>query len=147
MKYAGALIFAVCASIGGFYKSREIKLCAQSCKEIAAFARAVASYINELKLPLSDIYRRLSPSNKLARCLTSGEKYEINADRELEARLTYFFEKIGGGFSEEEIALCRELEEFALQKQALYDKEYQSKGVLYRSLGLIAGLATMIVIA
>lgn len=147
MKYIGALIFAVCASVGGFYKSRELKRRAESSKEIALLARGIASYIEKLKLPLCDIYRRLSPSNKLAKSLAEGEVCEINADEELKAKLDFFLENIGGGFTEEEITLCNELEEFALQKQSVYDKEYQSKAVLYRSLGLIAGLAAMIVIA
>lgn len=146
MKYVGALIFAVCASIGGFYKSRELKQRADAYKETALLARGVASYIERLKLPLSDIYKRLSPSNTLAKNLAEGVGIDVR-DKALDEKLKFFLENIGGGFTDEQIRLCNELEEFALLKESVYDKEYQSKAVLYRSLGLIAGLAAMIVIA
>ncbi len=154
MKYIGALIFAVCASLYGFHKSRELKERTKGCNEILIFVRATASYIDKLKLPLSEIYRRLMPSSKLAKSLIGHTdpleavaESGIFTDEETTAKLIYFLENIGGGFLEEELALCNELEEFAERKQAFYDKEYQSKSVLYRSLGLIAGLAVMIVIA
>ena len=146
MKYIGALIFAVCASVYGFHKSRELKERALAAKDIRLFAQGVGSYIKELKLPLNEIYRRLSPSNSLAKALLSSKDYSAG-DTELDARLRCFLDNIGGGFLNEELSLCSELEELASQRQTHYEKEYASKSVLYKSLGLIVGLATMIVIA
>lgn len=148
MKYVGALIFAVCAAALGYYKSRSLKIRAESCKNVASLALGIGSYIDKLKLPLRDIYVRLSPSNALARTLLeNGDIGELIADDEAYERLSAFLDKIGGGFCDEELALCKELEQFANERCELLDKEYQSKGVLYRSLGLIVGLALLIVIA
>lgn len=146
MKYVGAVIFAVCASIVGFSKSKELKARAHSCGEVAALARGISSYIDRLKLPLCEIYLRLSSSVSLAKELSDGDLPSV-ADEETSAALSAFLERIGSGFSYEEIELCEELEEFALKKQAFYDKEYETKGVLYRSLGLIVALGAFIVIA
>lgn len=153
-KIIGAALLLVAAVAYGFLRIAEERRVVAEMDALVDFIRTIRAGIAHYKKPLPEIFTSyssgiLEENGFLALCRNCGireawHKSGIKMPEKMQSAMTYFSEKIGSGYREDELHLCDyTLEQFEKAGQEM-QREMKNREKLYRSIPPLLALSLVL---
>ena len=158
IKLLGIFLISSSVCVYGMNLSRKVKYTNTLREDIYLLLKAIERDIKFGCIPISRILASYTPITKSIEELLSSLSNEKNADNTIEEnlqlltenereKLKVFFSVIGkSSCSEKELILCRNCIDFFEEINAKSKKDADTSATLYRKLGILGGIMTIIIL-